>query len=346
MIDEIYNKLKDNQTFTINICIHEINYKIIFLPKDANEEIFINSLLIIPLNGNINNQILLEANNCEPEFEKDEDYRNKEIIKQAMETAKRLVSLTIENPSPICIPLISSPKDGVYLQQLSYEAMQISKGKENFRIDNQIINIIENVKKISKEITNITMQDRIFLNGYSSSGVFAQRFSLLHPEIVDSVCIGGASGSIPVIINDIEYPLGIGNFEQIFGKEFNTNEYLKIKFRYYVGELELERKAMDRNDENGNPAPMHDMSYFKRSVPKAVGQKQRELYGRNLFERAYKIISDLREKGVNISHTVIQGRGHNNIGDNIEGINEIGDRIFQKVFEANLNSNLEKGRSK
>ena len=56
-------------------------------------------------------------------------------------------------------------------------------------------------------------KDRIFLNGYSSSGVFAQRFALLHPEIVETACIGGASGSIPIPTEKIAYPIGIANYD-------------------------------------------------------------------------------------------------------------------------------------
>ena len=32
------------------------------------------------------------------------------------------------------------------------------------------------------------VNDKIFLNGYSSSAVFAQRFSLIHPEIIETAC--------------------------------------------------------------------------------------------------------------------------------------------------------------
>ena len=51
------------------------------------------------------------------------------------------------------------------------------------------------------------VNDKIFLNGYSSSGYFAQRFSLIHPELIDTACIGGSSGSIPIPNTDLDdYP--------------------------------------------------------------------------------------------------------------------------------------------
>lgn len=65
------------------------------------------------------------------------------------------------------------------------------------------------------------------MNGYSASGVFAERFSLLHPDIIDTVCIGGASESIPVISDILDYPLGIKDFSKITGLSFDIDNYKK-----------------------------------------------------------------------------------------------------------------------
>lgn len=156
---------------------------------------------------------------------------------------------------------------------------------------------------------NVNLNDKIFLNEYSSSGCFAQRFSLIHPELIDTACIGGASGSIP--IPNLDYPLGIKNYEELFGKKFDIEEYKKITFNYYVGSLECETKSSDRTDENGNLAPMHDMSYFDRSVPTDVGESYRKRLGQDMFERAKNIIEILRNIGINISHTIIPNTAHN-----------------------------------
>ena len=162
-----------------------------------------------------------------------------------------------------------------------------------------------------KYICFLHLNDKIFLNGYSSSGCFAQRFSLIHPELIDTACIGGASGSIPIPNLDLDYPLGIKNYEELFGKKFDIEEYKKITFNYYVGSLECETKSSDRTDENGNLAPMHDMSYFDRSVPTDVGKSYRKSLGKDMFERAKNILKILENSGINISHTVIPNTAHN-----------------------------------
>ncbi len=166
---------------------------------------------------------------------------------------------------------------------------------------------MENVEKnkIKKE-TGKNVADKIFLHGYSSSGVFAQRFALIHPEIVGRVLIGGASGSIPLPTTDFEYPLGIKDFRQLFGTDFNEDEYRKIQFAYYVGEFEA-RKA-GNFDINGDritsdmqiPAPMHDMSFRSVSTPKEVGIEQRKLLGQTLNERYKNAIEANKRYGIDI----------------------------------------------
>ena len=69
---------------------------------------------------------------------------------------------------------------------------------------------------------------------------------------------------------------------------------------------------MTRTDENGNLAPMHDMSYFDRSIPSDIGSVQRKNLGQDMFERADKTINIRKSMGINISHRIIPNRTHNN----------------------------------
>lgn len=172
-------------------------------------------LLIIPKNIENNSTLIMESNNLETN-------NKKELFKQGIETAKHLLELS-KSKSPILIPILPSEKEGPYWQQLSLECF-----KKDKNIHLKIMQTIENSKAIIKEKRNIEINDKIFLNGYSSSGVFAQRLALIYPEIIDTACIGGASGSIPIIDSRIDYPIGIGNYEKIFQKPFDKEEYKKL----------------------------------------------------------------------------------------------------------------------
>lgn len=302
-------------------------YKIFFLAPDAGNGINIPSILAIPKTKKMNNQLALETNNLE-------DESLKKIVKQATYTGVKLAQATNNLPCSIIVPMIPSYKNYPYLQQLSRECFDISSGDKNYRIDNQVVAIIDKAKNIVKAENGIDVKNKIFLNGYSSSACFAQRFALLHPDMIDTACLGGASGSIPVPTEDFSYPIGIADFQQLTGKSFDFESYSKIRFRYYVGEFETQRKADNRLDDFGNLAPMHDMSYFDRSVPNMVGKQQRRSLGSELFARACNSVAINDDLGVDISHEIILGREHSNI--NGKGVCELGDKFVSRIYNSSV----------
>ena len=283
-------------------------------------------LLIIPKNIENNSTLIMESNNLETN-------NKKELFKQGIETAKHLLELS-KSKSPILVPILPSEKEEPYWQQLSSECF-----KKDKNIHLKIMQTIEKSKAIIKKKRNIEINDKIFLNGYSSSGVFAQRLALIYPEIIDTACIGGVSGSIPIIDSRIDYPIGIGNYEKIFQKPFDKEEYKKINFEYYVGSLETYIKT----NRNGKIEPMHDMSYFNRSIPTEIGKQQRLILGADLFDRAKKTVEILKEQGVKINHNILYNCTHNDkeatIYNNehpgisiITGIREEQDKIIKSAL--------------
>lgn len=297
-------------------------------------------LLIIPKNIENNSTLIMESNNLETN-------NKKELFKQGIETAKHLLELS-KSKSPILIPILPSEKEGPYWQQLSSECF-----KKDKNIHLKIMQTIEKSKAIIKKKRNIEINDKIFLNGYSSSGVFAQRLALIYPEIIDTACIGGASGSIPIIDSRIDYPIGIGNYEKIFQKAFNKEEYKKINFEYYVGSLETYIKT----NRNGNIEPMHDISYFNRSIPTEIGRQQRLILGTDLFDRAKKAVEILKEQGVKINHNVLYNCIHNDkeatIYNNehtgisiITGIRDEQDKIIKNALTRMIGKQKENEKSK
>ena len=329
LIKYIANELEHNRNIDLKYQINGIPYKIKFLATDMNKGINIPSILAIPLSENTNSQLVVETNNLE-------SGNLQEIIEQGTQTGIRLAQLTKDLPSPIVVPLIPSYKDYPYLQQLSQECFSLSSDDRNYRIDKQVVRIIDRAKSILEKENGLVVKDRIFLNGYSSSGVFAQRFALLHPDMIETACIGGASGSIPIPTDKFAYPLGIADYESLTGRKFDLESYLKIKFKYYVGELETQNKSDSRFDDFGQPAPIHDMSYFDRSVPTEVGKYQRSVLGTEMFSRIQNTIQILQNLGIDIQHKIILGRGHNN--KNCIGVNELGDKFVSDTYKSTIES--------
>ena len=136
------------------------------------------------------------------------------------------------------------------------------------------------------------------------------------PEIVNRALIGGAAGTIPVPTRKIKYPIGIQDYEEIFGKEFDSEAYKQIQFAYYVGEFEARKSG--NFDINGDritsdkqiPAPMHDMAFRSVTTLKEVGIEQRKLLGQTLNERYKNAIEANKRYGIDIEGVVVSGSSH------------------------------------
>lgn len=282
-------------------------------------------ILVIPKDLDDGKELVVESLNFEGTNIIDK------IVPHVIEELKGKVEMF--DDVPILIPFIPDVRGGIpYYQQLSRECFQKASDGEYVldypRVDLQVIDTINNAKEMIQQKARRKVADKIFLNGYSSSGVFAQRFALIHPEIVGRALIGGASGSIPLPTTDFEYPLGIKDFKQLFGEDFNESAYREIQFAYFVGELEAKDPAWERDiegevikrDKNGQRInhkqiipPMHDMSYYPRSIDILRGKHQREILGKDLSERHKRCIEYYKENGYNITSKIYRGAEHRGI---------------------------------
>ena len=316
---EIMRKIEIGQDFKENIFGHTIFINL------AQGLPFI---LTIPDNIENNSTLIMESNNLASN-------NNQELFKQGLEISRSLLEVS-NYRNPIVVPIFPNVENEPNWQQLSLDCIE-----NDSQIPHRILETIEKSKKIIKDEKEIEVKNKIFLNGYSSSGVFAQRLALIYPEIIDTACIGGASGSIPIPDSRLDYPLGIKNYEELFQKQFDMKSYKNINFEYYVGSLE----SYVKSNREGNIVPMHDMSYFKKSVPSEVGKQQRELFGDEMFERAQKTVETLKEQGVKINHKILYNCIHNdreaekynkeNPGIPIvTGVREERDKIIKNVLRA------------
>ena len=259
---------------------------------------------------------------------------NYEGTNDPMRIADRVIeglrgTVEIVDDAPILIPFVPDVKGGrPYYQQLSRECFEGEYPIDFDRVDLRVLETLNEAKELIAREHKKETAEKVFLNGYSSSGVFAQRFAMLHPEIVDRALIGGAAGTIPIPNETLEYPFGTKDFKELFGKEFNLEAYKKIEFAYYVAELEANKTAWEfdidgkvvKRDKDGNPtdktqaiAPMHDMSYLVRSTGIKQGREQRALWGKELAERYENCIKYYMDNGYNISSKIYKGSTHRGI---------------------------------
>lgn len=169
---------------------------------------------------------------------------------------------------PFLVPVFPRPvKDWkIYTHAFDRDVALIKEG-EMKRLDLQLIAMIEDAK-IQLMKHKIKLHNKILMTGFSASGTFANRFTLIHPEIIAGVACGGIN-AIPILPikkikkYDLNYPLGINDFEKIFGDSVKYNSYRKIPQYLYMGEN-------DKND-----AVLFDDGYDKnerKTVFKILGK--------------------------------------------------------------------------
>ena len=131
-----------------------------------------------------------------------------------------------------------------YTHALDRDTLLIREGDLK-RIDLQLINMIAHAQRLLRH-NNMKVNERVFMNGFSASGTFANRFAILHPTVVRAVATGGVN-SIPTFPTDrwkdtiLRYPVGIADVKEISDIEFDEAAYKKVSQYIYMG-------ALDDND--------------------------------------------------------------------------------------------------
>lgn len=128
-----------------------------------------------------------------------------------------------------------------YYHTLSREVMLQTTG-DGVRVDLQLIAMIKDAQELLAA-NGLEVEKKVFMTGFSASGQFVNRFTVLHPEWVKAVFAGGFTMYPAESIdgNILYFPLGIADIKEIAGKEFNLEEYKKVAQFVFTGDL-------DRND--------------------------------------------------------------------------------------------------
>jgi len=111
----------------------------------------------------------------------------------------------------------------------------------NRRVDLKVLAMIDQLNGIlaarGHEISH-----KVFVAGFSIGGIFANRFSLLHPDRVIAFAAGGVSVvEFPFEVHQpsgrvLDWSLGIANYEELMGHPFDQEAYRAVGKYFYNGE--------------------------------------------------------------------------------------------------------------
>lgn len=147
---------------------------------------------------------------------------------------------------PLLVPVFPRPESQwrVYTHALDRDVILL-KNNPLERIDLQLLAMVEDAENKLTQ-SGYTLHNKFFMTGFSASGTFTNRFTLIHPDKILASAAGGLNGLLMLPIDSLngqplDYPLGISDFEAIFGKAFDQYSFIKTPQFYFMG-------ANDEND--------------------------------------------------------------------------------------------------
>lgn len=219
---------------------------LIIVTKNENKGFLHDYILFIPKGTQKDKKthLLVETNNTGKTSDSIEDHKQSAIALASISSIGNNISTELK--IPLLVPIFPRPqsKELVYTHALDRDVI-LEKTKDLKRLDLQLISMIKNAQTILKDC-NIIVDEKIFMNGFSASGSFTNRFLFLHPNLIKAAAMGGLNGELMLPLKqykntDFNYPLGINDLKKITRKEFDRNSYLTIPQFIYMG-------ALDNND--------------------------------------------------------------------------------------------------
>ena len=181
----------------------------------------------------------------------EEDVKRK--FKQNAEIADRL-GVTL------LTPVFPRPETDwkIYTHALDRDAMTTDK-KEFARFDLQLVAMIDDARaRLAKE--KLKFDERVCMLGFSASGMFANRFTFLHPKRIKAAAIGSPGGwaIAPVAVfkeRALRYPIGTNDFRSISGGRFDLKNLRKVPLFMFLGEQDdndsvIFRDSYEKEDED------------------------------------------------------------------------------------------------
>ena len=254
----------------------------------------------------------------------------------------------LEINSPMVVPILPSKtefdetlkKEGIDIEvgdpkQFARECFDSKIPKEStfYRLDEQVKNMLEEIKNnktLQQNIQNarnktedLSFDEKAVGFGHSGAGAAMLRFSLIQPELFDKLVIGGNGDIIPTPFGEngqkLEYPFGIKDYNELFGREDDKEVYDTIR---------------DNNYLPGKTGPTF--------APQDLAEKYKNMYGNQFFERFQNALKQYEQADANIGLKIYENDCHSVITPEDLGkiLND------EEYFEQNPSKTIEEMLSK
>ena len=187
----------------------------------------------------------------------------------------------------------------VFSKEYAKDYQRLGRIGRGPRSDYQLFAILQDYKhKYSQNF------DKFNLFGYSAGAQFSHRFAFAHPNVVKKVALA-AAGWYSLPTTSLPYPRGTRIRKQFTTIHFEPEQYLRTKFRVFIGEKDNQRDvALNKN-------PKIDLTQGKNRLARAknwIEEMQLAMLKRNI-ENKIKLVQ-IKDTGHDFMHCVQKGQIH------------------------------------
>lgn len=271
---------------------------LLIIQKNPEKGFNNNYILFIPKGTPLHKQVVLlvEPNNTGKLSDSMEVHQQYAIDLASVSSVGNNVSTELH--IPLLVPVFPRPESQplIYTHALDKDVM-VDESPELKRLDLQLLAMIADARNVLNGL-NIPIAPKFFMNGFSASGSFTNRFSFIHPETLKALAIGGFNGELMLPLSKwngkkLNYPLGTNDFYELFTSHFNSDSFRAIPQLIYMGQL-------DQND-----AVQFDDAYDE-NERKLINEN----FGKEVQERYLKCQQIYRENKLNPIFRTHEKVGH------------------------------------
>jgi hypothetical protein len=200
---------------------------------------------------------------------------------------------------PLLVPVFPRPETQwqIYTHLLDRDTLEIHDGPMR-RLDLQLLAMIADARSRLRHY-GLRTEEQVLMTGFSASGSFVNRFTMMHPGRVQAAATGGLNGLVMLPLTELDgvrlpVPLGLADLRELTGLRFRSDAWRNVPQFIHMG-------ADDTND-----AVEFDDGYSESEraiVHRAIGKRMQA----DRWERGQSVY---REFGANAEFHTWPGVGH------------------------------------
>ncbi|OJZ90243.1 hypothetical protein ASPFODRAFT_414108 [Aspergillus luchuensis CBS 106.47] len=211
-------------------------------------------------------------------------------------------------PCAILAPLFPANIDGPNDLD-SYKVLRSA----TLRSDLALLAILDEVATVWPGIDT----EKVFLAGFSGGGQFAHRFFYVHPERLAAVSVG-APGKVTMLDEQLAWPSGIGNFQEVFGKGLDKDIMRNVQVQLVIGSQDVKVHGGKEFWEWAKKVMAQRMAAEKASEKdggkEKMGKREVVMMDQGRSQSLQHLQSSWKADGIEAQLDVVDGVAHSSVG--------------------------------